>query len=76
MAKKYVCPQCNNRYSYKAGLNQHLTYECGKEPQFCCSQEGCGYKTKRKGNLQTHLGIKHRIFRRNFKDNLTSLQKE
>lgn len=55
--KMYICYSCGRYYKYKGGLSQHLRYECGKEPQFCCQL--CPYKAKQKSTLKTHMALKH-----------------
>uniref|UniRef100_T1HQ27 C2H2-type domain-containing protein n=1 Tax=Rhodnius prolixus TaxID=13249 RepID=T1HQ27_RHOPR len=44
------CEFCGHKYKYKKGLNQHLKYECGKDPMFQC--DFCPHKTKQKVNLK------------------------
>lgn len=56
--KQYTCESCNRSYTWRRGLWQHMTYECGKDPQFMCSYPGCNYKCKRRGSLKQHL-VKH-----------------
>ncbi|KAG8259378.1 hypothetical protein J6590_014848 [Homalodisca vitripennis] len=55
--KAFICSFCNQQYRYKKNLLKHQRYECGKEPQFACPL--CSYRAKQKGNLKTHLFIKH-----------------
>lgn len=50
--------ECGKTYSHQASLYNHKTYNCNKEPQFSCPF--CPMKTHRKGNLKTHLVIRHR----------------
>ncbi|KAF2884449.1 hypothetical protein ILUMI_21715 [Ignelater luminosus] len=59
--KGYQCDKCQRLYKRRQGLAQHQRYECGKEPQFACSQ--CDYKTKRKENLKQHVIKKHLMIR-------------
>ncbi|KAF2903540.1 hypothetical protein ILUMI_02651, partial [Ignelater luminosus] len=33
---RYCCSKCNKNYKHRKHLTSHLTYECGKEPQFQC----------------------------------------
>ncbi|XP_073973454.1 longitudinals lacking protein, isoforms N/O/W/X/Y-like [Rhodnius prolixus] len=54
---RFTCSVCNKSYANKQNLNRHKRYECGKEPQFQCPY--CCYKTKHRGSLRTHVGIKH-----------------
>ncbi|XP_026481460.1 zinc finger protein 425-like [Ctenocephalides felis] len=51
-AKQFFCLNCHKGYVYERSLKQHIRYECGKEPQFACSQ--CPYKSHVKGNLKMH----------------------
>ena len=53
----HKCTQCEKTYARKQGLNYHLKWECGKEPQFFCNI--CTYKTHRKGNLFRHISVRH-----------------
>lgn len=46
-------------YTWKKGLIQHQTYQCGKEPQYNCPIESCNYKCKMKGDLKRHIAKKH-----------------
>lgn len=61
--RKFVCPQCGNRYKHMKNLNRHLRLECGKEPQFPCPF--CDFKCKRNNHLRSHIRNKHVV-----KDNL------
>ncbi|KAL1129440.1 hypothetical protein AAG570_013966 [Ranatra chinensis] len=47
------CGNCGRQYAYHHGLQRHLRYECGKQPQFQCSY--CPHRTKRKENLAQHI---------------------
>lgn len=61
--RRFVCPNCPNRsYKWKKGLLQHLTYECGKKPQFGCPFPTCDYRANLKGNLTHHMKVRHRYF--------------
>jgi hypothetical protein len=53
----YKCPNCDKLYRWKNTLLRHLRLECGKEPQFHCLY--CPYSSKRKGNLQKHVTLRH-----------------
>ncbi|XP_039284544.1 zinc finger protein 425-like [Nilaparvata lugens] len=56
--RKYACPNnCGKMYSYKKGLNQHLKYECGLNPNFQCNF--CHFRSKFKFNLTKHIAVKH-----------------
>nr|XP_022903227.1 longitudinals lacking protein, isoforms A/B/D/L isoform X21 [Onthophagus taurus] len=57
----FQCDSCPRKYKYMSSLKSHKKYECGKEPQFACEVEGCGYKAKVKGNLKMHYICKHKI---------------
>lgn len=48
-----VCPNCGKVYKYLRGLQQHLRYECGKEPMFKCPY--CPRKCNQPVNLKSHL---------------------
>ncbi|XP_046659218.1 longitudinals lacking protein, isoforms A/B/D/L-like [Homalodisca vitripennis] len=54
---KFSCKDCGKTYTHKRSLWLHGKYECGKPPQFLCPF--CPYKAKLKGNLKTHVLIKH-----------------
>lgn len=53
----YVCTVCCRTYKHKASWYAHRRYECGKEPQFHCQL--CPYKAKLKGNLYSHIRLRH-----------------
>lgn len=53
--KPFMCQNCYRSYTRLGGLRQHLRYECGKEPQFICKEEGCTYRCKRKENFKQHM---------------------
>lgn len=57
----YVCEDCGRFYKYKKTLISHKRFECGKEAQFGCPEEGCFYKAKTRGNLKKHIINKHKI---------------
>ena len=54
----FGCANCGRNYSRKDSLQRHLTYECGKEPQFQCPF--CTQKSKRKAQQITHIKRKHK----------------
>jgi len=37
----------------------HQREECGKEPNFTCSAEGCPYRSKRKADIKRHWKTIH-----------------
>lgn len=51
------CFRCGRIYKYKKGLTQHLTYECGIDPQYQCML--CSYKASRPDTLKTHIFLRH-----------------
>ncbi|XP_046663205.1 longitudinals lacking protein, isoforms A/B/D/L-like isoform X1 [Homalodisca vitripennis] len=55
--KQFLCG-CGRSYKHKHHLVQHLRYECGTEPAFPCPY--CSFRTRRKGNLKSHLLFKHK----------------
>ncbi|KAK9502420.1 hypothetical protein O3M35_011202 [Rhynocoris fuscipes] len=55
--RRHLCPQCHRSYKYKRGLNQHLKFECGKDPQQFCPY--CPFKTKHRNTLNKHIVIRH-----------------
>lgn len=55
--ERFQCPKCYRSYKYRKGLRGHMRYECGLEPRFECSF--CGYRSKQKSNLKTHIRIRH-----------------
>ncbi|KAG8308248.1 hypothetical protein J6590_002333 [Homalodisca vitripennis] len=61
--ESFTC-ECGKSYSHQASLYNHKTYHCGKAPQFSC--RFCPMRTCRKGNLKTHMVLRH-------KDELASL---
>lgn len=54
----FVCNICKKTYKYISTLKTHQKFECNVEPKFQCPV--CPFKTKRKGNLNSHLSFKHR----------------
>lgn len=54
----FVCPNCSRSYIRKDSLQRHLTYECGKEPQFQCPF--CPQKCKRKAHQIRHIRRQHK----------------
>ncbi|RZF39472.1 hypothetical protein LSTR_LSTR000993 [Laodelphax striatellus] len=55
--KRFACPKCNRSYRGRNGLQQHMKFECGKEPQFSCTL--CPKKFHRKSTLKSHLICVH-----------------
>ncbi|RZF39481.1 hypothetical protein LSTR_LSTR001002 [Laodelphax striatellus] len=58
LIKEYKCSACHRSYCRKESLRRHLTFECGKEPQFECTI--CGKRCKLKSNLQQHVRLCHK----------------
>lgn len=56
--ESFVCNICKKTYKYISTLKTHQKFECNMEPKFQCPV--CPFKTKRKGNLNSHLSFKHR----------------
>ncbi|XP_049809930.1 longitudinals lacking protein, isoforms A/B/D/L-like [Schistocerca nitens] len=54
----YTCVKCCKTYKFQQSLNRHLTYECGKLPQFQCPY--CNEKRHLKCNLDKHIMRKHK----------------
>nr|XP_022903211.1 longitudinals lacking protein, isoforms A/B/D/L isoform X7 [Onthophagus taurus] len=54
----FTCLQCGRMYVRKDSLQRHLTYECGKEPQFQCPF--CPQRTKRKTHQIRHIKRQHK----------------
>lgn len=54
----FGCTQCGRIYIRKDSLQRHLTYECGKEPQFQCPF--CPQKCKRKAHRMRHIKRQHK----------------
>ncbi|KAL5234362.1 hypothetical protein ACI65C_001772 [Semiaphis heraclei] len=61
---RFVCSNgCGRSYKYKKGLDRHLQFECGVEPQFEClvcvprfmCSNGCGRSYKYKKGVNQHL---------------------
>lgn len=56
--RPFLCPNnCGRRYKYKAGVYQHLKFECGKERQFQCNV--CLKKFSFRNNWKSHCIMKH-----------------
>lgn len=54
-----ICTHCGRGYQLRTSLLNHLKYECGKDPQFKCSE--CDYRSKLKGNIKGHMKRKHKV---------------
>ena len=54
-ASPFQCAVCSRCYRQKINLARHIKFECGKEPSFKCTYNGCDYKSKWKGNLKDHM---------------------
>ncbi|XP_023310105.1 zinc finger protein 521-like [Anoplophora glabripennis] len=54
----FICNECSRSYIRKDSLQRHLTYECGKEPQFQCPF--CPQKCKRKAHRIRHIKRQHK----------------
>ncbi|XP_060534661.1 longitudinals lacking protein, isoforms F/I/K/T-like [Cylas formicarius] len=53
----FLCTNCNRNYIRKDSLQRHVTYECGKEPQFPCPF--CPQKCKRRTHQIRHIKRQH-----------------
>ncbi|XP_060535612.1 zinc finger protein 425-like [Cylas formicarius] len=64
--KLYACLKCMKKYKSRGGISQHVHYECGISPQFCCERcektfarplmcSRCGKHYKTKSTLKQHL---------------------
>lgn len=53
----FKCELCGQTYKTKQNLAKHLTYECGVNPLFSCSE--CDYKSKQKCSLKRHAVLIH-----------------
>lgn len=53
---KFICTNCDKKYSSTRALKRHIKYDCGKEPSFVC--DFCDYRSYQKVCLKGHL-IKH-----------------
>ncbi|KAL1129452.1 hypothetical protein AAG570_013978 [Ranatra chinensis] len=53
----HECSTCGKRYRHVESLSRHVGYECGKDPQFQCSQ--CPHRCKQKASLKKHLEEMH-----------------
>lgn len=49
----HICDKCNRIYSHQQSLRNHQKFECGKIAQFSCPH--CDYRSKRKGNMKSHI---------------------
>lgn len=54
----FECFQCGRSYGRKDSLQRHITYECGKEPQFQCPF--CPQRCKRKTHQVRHIKRQHK----------------
>lgn len=53
----FPCEICGKVYKWRRTLQNHKKLECGKEPQFKCPF--CPLRSKRKGNLSSHIKTVH-----------------
>lgn len=56
--KRHFC-ECGRSYSRPDNLVRHQRLECGKEPQFHCTE--CDEKFRRRSKLRDHCKSKHQI---------------
>ncbi|XP_014207152.1 longitudinals lacking protein isoform X3 [Copidosoma floridanum] len=56
-SKPFVCPRCNNVFTRKNNLYNHLKFQCGQNPRFSCPY--CPYRTKHASNVRTHVKRLH-----------------
>jgi len=57
---RFLCANgCGRSYKYKKGLDRHLQFECGVEPQFECIV--CGKMFKQRCYVKTHSVNIHNI---------------
>ncbi|VEN56341.1 unnamed protein product, partial [Callosobruchus maculatus] len=62
MEHSYRCPTCNRSYMLRRGLDQHIKYQCGKEPQFICPYApACLFRTCLNGDLKKHIFWRHQL---------------
>ncbi|XP_014278480.1 zinc finger protein 135 [Halyomorpha halys] len=54
---QFYCEKCGRGYKLKTSLNNHIKWECGKQPVFPCSV--CHVRFSHKGNLKKHILAKH-----------------
>ncbi|KAK3107919.1 hypothetical protein FSP39_025200 [Pinctada imbricata] len=60
--KKYRCPICSIGFVEEKAWSDHLII-CGREKMekqsFVCTEDGCGYATSKKSDLNRHIKRKH-----------------
>lgn len=56
-ASRYYC-SCGASYSLYRNLQQHIKYDCGKEPRFSCPY--CEMLFRKKYNLHKHIRNIHK----------------
>ncbi|KAF5269901.1 hypothetical protein FQR65_LT05700 [Abscondita terminalis] len=54
----FNCITCGRNYVRKDSLQRHVTYECGKDPQFQCPF--CPHRCKRRGHQMRHIKSLHK----------------
>ncbi|XP_058795929.1 zinc finger protein 845-like [Phymastichus coffea] len=55
----FNCAKCGNNYLRRESYLRHTKFECGKGPQFFCTE--CNYSCKRRGHLTQHAQVRHNI---------------
>lgn len=57
----YICDRCNRSYKHFNSIKRHKTYECDKQPSFCCPVLDCNYKAKINCRMLQHVRMVHKI---------------
>nr|CAH7735832.1 unnamed protein product [Callosobruchus chinensis] len=61
---EFRCPNCNRSYKLRRGLEQHIEFQCGKEPQFICPYAPrCAFRTCLNGDLKKHIFWRHEKYK-------------
>ncbi|XP_073977303.1 longitudinals lacking protein, isoforms A/B/D/L-like [Rhodnius prolixus] len=68
---KFSCTACGKVYQHRQSLYNHVSYQCGREPQFACPY--CQYRSRHKVNLKRHIATIHMVgFREQLGDLINS----
>lgn len=59
--RKFKCKICSKRFGRSFSLKTHIIIHSGDKP-FACPVEGCSKRYSAKGNLVSHIKVKHHYY--------------